>query len=190
MSNRAHAENGDSGRDAGAEGSRSVVVAFVATAVVLHGIFTVGLPALILDLTRGLAILNPDIGPARWLGAGLGGFGIYLYVWSAAHLLRRRSSAVPGKDATVLVTHGWYGRTRHPLLLGVVALLFGEAVFFSSLVLLAYALAYWLWLTAFVALKEEPDLRRTFGPRYDAYCREVPRWIPKLSRPANLDAPA
>lgn len=77
-------------------------------------------------------------------------------------------------------------RTRHPLLLGVVAILFGEAVFFSSLVLLAYALAYWLCLTAFVALKEEPDLRRTFGPSYDAYCREVPRWIPKLSRADDL----
>ena len=34
---------------------------------------------------------------------------------------------------------------------------------FSSLALLAYALLYWLWLTAFVALKEEPDLRLTFG---------------------------
>lgn len=53
----------------------------------------------------------------------------------------------------MLVTHGWYGRTRHPLLLGVVAILFGEAAFFSSLALLGYALAYWLWLTAFVALK-------------------------------------
>ena len=45
----------------------------------------------------------------------------------------------------------------------MVAILFGEAVFFSSLALLGYALAYCLWLTAFVALKEEPDLRRTFG---------------------------
>ena len=82
----------------------------------------------------------------------------------------------------MLVTHGWYGRTRHPLLLGVVAILFGEAVFFSSLALLGYALAYWLWLTLFVALREEPDLRRTFGSSYDAYCREVPRWLPGIRR--------
>lgn len=182
MSKRSHAENRGPGEDGGAGGSRSVVVAFVVTAIVLHGIFTVGLPALILDRTGGLPILNPDIGPARWLGAGLAGFGIYLYLWSAAHLLRRRTSAVPGREATVLVTHGWYGRTRHPLLLGVVAILFGEAVFFSSLALLGYALAYWLWLTAFVALREEPDLRRTFGSSYDAYCREVPRWIPRVRR--------
>lgn len=190
MSKRSQAENRDPGRAGDGPGSGSAVNTFVATAIVLHGIFTVGLPALILDLTRDLAILNPDVGPTRWLGAGLAGFGIYLYLWSAVHLLRRRTSAVPGKEATVLVTHGWYGRTRHPLLLGVVAILFGEAVFFSSLALLSYTLAYWLWLTAFVALKEEPDLRLTFGSSYDAYCREVPRWIPRLSRPADRDEPA
>ena len=97
---------------------------------------------------------------------------------------------MPGREATALLTHGWYGHTRHPLLLGVVAILLGEAVFFSSLALLGYALVYWLWLTLFVALKEEPDLRRTFGADYDAYCREVPRWIPKVSRPADRDEPA
>ena len=182
MSRESHAENRDPGRAGDARGSCSAVVAFVATAIVLHGVFTVGLPALILGRTEGMAMLHPDIGPARWLGAGLAAFGIHLYLWSAVHLLRRRTSATPGREATVLLTHGWYGRTRHPLLPGVVAILFGEAVFFSSLALLAYALAYWLWLTAFVALREEPDLRRTFGADYDAYCREVPRWIPKVSR--------
>ena len=185
MSKKSQAENRDPGHGAGAEGLRSVVVAFVATAIVLHGIFTVGIPVLILDRTEGLAMLHPDIGLARWLGVGLAGFGIYLYLWSAAHLLRRRTSATPGREATVLLTRGWYGRTRHPLLLGVVAILLGEAVFFSSLALLGYALVYWLWLTAFVALKEEPDLRRTFGADYGAYCREVPRWIPRLSRRAG-----
>lgn len=190
MSQKSHAENRDAGRAGDAGTPRSDVAAFVATAIVLHGVFTVGLPALILGLTPGLAILHADIGSARWLGAGLAGFGTYLYLWSAAQLLRRRTSAMPGREATALLTHGWYGHTRHPLLLGVVAILLGEAVFFSSLALLGYALVYWLWLTLFVALKEEPDLRRTFGADYDAYCREVPRWIPKVSRPADRDEPA
>ena len=64
-------------------------------------------------------------------------------------------------------------------------ILIGEALFFSSSALLGYALAHWLWLTAFVVLKEEPDLRRTFGARFDAYCREAPRWIPRFSGPAG-----
>ena len=53
-------------------------------------------------------------------------------------------------------------------------------MFFSSPALLGYALAYWAWLAAFVVVKEEPDLRRAFGAAFDAYCREVPCWIPRL----------
>ena len=182
MREKTHTEDPDSGRRPDETRSRFRVAAFVTTAVALHGVFTVGLPALILQRTAGLPMMLLDIGPARWLGAGLAGFGVYLYLWPAVHLLRRRTSAIPGKGPTVLVTHGWYGRIRHPLLLGVVAILFGEAVFFSSLALLGYALAYCLWLTLFVALKEEPDLRRTFGDSYDSYCRDVPRWVPRISR--------
>jgi len=32
----------------------------------------------------------------------------------------------------------------------------------------------------FVVFYEEPTLRRTFGAEYEAYCAEVPRWIPRL----------
>ena len=33
----------------------------------------------------------------------------------------------------------------------------------------------------FVLWYEEPTLRRTFGQEYDAYCRRVRRWLPRLS---------
>ena len=159
---------------------RTAILQTVVTGAFLHCVFTVGLPALILRWTDGILLLAASLGHWRWLGALLAGFGLYLYSWSAAHLLRSRTAAVPGERPTVLVTDGWYARTRHPLLLGVVAILVGEAVFFSSPALLGYALAYWAWLAAFVAVREEPDLRQAFGPAFDAYCREVPRWIPRL----------
>ena len=53
-------------------------------------------------------------------------------------------------------------------------------MFFISPALLGYALTYWVWLTAFVVVKEEPDLRRAFGARFETYVRDVPRWIPRL----------
>ena len=92
---------------------------------------------------------------------------------------------MPGAKPSVLVKDGWYARTRHPLLLGVVAILLSEAVFFSSLALLAYALAYWAWLAAFVVVREEPDLRKAFGSEFEIYCRDVPRWIPRPRRPTG-----
>ena len=39
----------------------------------------------------------------------------------------------------------------------------------------------------FVMGYEEPTLRRQFGAEYDAYCRQVGRWIPRLL-PANHPA--
>ena len=163
---------------------RGALARTILTAAALHGVFTVGLPALVLRHTQGTAPLAVDIGQSRWLGVALAAFGFYLYVWSAAHLLRSRTSAIPGAKPTILVTDGWYGRTRHPLLFGVVTILLGEAVFFSSPALAVYALTYWLWLTVFVLLKEEPDLRRAFGAQFDAYCQSVPRWIPRR-RPSS-----
>ena len=160
--------------------SRAAALELLAAAALLHGVFTVGLPALILRWSAGSPMLVANIGDLRWLGAVLAGFGVYLYLWSAVRLLRSRTSAVPGARPTVLVTDGWYARTRHPLLLGVMAILLGEAVLFANAALLGYALAYWAWLTAFVVVKEEPDLRRAFGPAFESYCREVPRWVPRL----------
>ena len=157
---------------------RSALSKTVATAAVLHGTFTVGLPLVILQWADDVSSLMPyDIGPLRWLGAAVVGFGIYLYSSTASRLRRSHTPAIPGAKPTVLVTDGWYARTRHPLLLGVVSILFGEAVLFSSPALAGYALIYWLWLTVFVMVKEEPDLRQAFGAQFDAYCRAVPRWI-------------
>ncbi len=162
--------------------SHSAALKTVLTAVVLYGVFIVGLPALILQRTGAIPLPSVDIGFLRWLGVPVAGFGFYLYLWAVGRLLRRQTSAIPGIAPSVLVTDGWYGRTRHPLLLGVVLILLSEAVFFSSVALLVYALAYWLWLTLFVVRREEPDLRRTFGEAFDDYCRDVPRWIPRARR--------
>ena len=151
----------------------------VLAAALLHGALTVGLPIAILRWTGDSPLLATGIGPLHWPGAALIAFGAYLYLSCAGHLLRSETSAIPATKPAVLVTDGWYARTRNPLLLGVVTILLGEAVLFVSLALAGYALAYWAWLTAFVVLREESDLRQAFGAGFDAYRKEVPRWIPR-----------
>lgn len=154
------------------------VLKTIAVGVVLHGLFTVTIPWVLLRHTAAWAPL--PLGPLRWVGVGLVAFGAYLYVWSVVYLLRHQTSAIPGERPAHLQVSGWYGRVRHPLLLGVVAILLGEAIGFASLALLVYALSYWLWLHAFVTLREERDLREAFGDAYTAYARAVPRWLPRL----------
>jgi protein-S-isoprenylcysteine O-methyltransferase Ste14 len=72
---------------------------------------------------------------------------------------------------------------------GVAAAIFGQALLFESRDLLIYGLLVWLAFHLFVHFYEEPTLRKTFGEEYDAFCREVPRWIPRLRRaPSSLSA--
>lgn len=56
----------------------------------------------------------------------------------------------------------------------------GQALFFGSAGLLAYAACVALGFHLFVVLWEEPHLREKFGAEYDEYFRRVPRWIPGL----------
>jgi hypothetical protein len=36
-------------------------------------------------------------------------------------------------------------------------------------------------VTLFVQLYEEPTLREMFGSEYEEYCKNVPRWLPRIS---------
>jgi len=57
----------------------------------------------------------------------------------------------------------------------------GEAIFFQSLRLLAYALLAWPISHLFVVFYEERTLKKKFGAQYEEYCKAVPRWIPRFT---------
>jgi protein-S-isoprenylcysteine O-methyltransferase Ste14 len=61
---------------------------------------------------------------------------------------------------------------------GVVFMLFGETIFFESILLLGFTMFIFLSFHLFVIGYEEPTLRRTFGKAYEQYCKSVPRWLP------------
>src|SRR5262249_38494529 len=85
-----------------------------------------------------------------------------------------------------LVVSGLYAHVRNPMYVGVVAAIFGQALFLAQSGLVIYGTLMWAAFHAFVALYEEPTLRRMFGPEYDAFRAHVPRWIPRVTawRPA------
>jgi protein-S-isoprenylcysteine O-methyltransferase Ste14 len=92
-----------------------------------------------------------------------------------------------------LVVTGLYRHVRNPMYVAVMAIVLGQALVFYSPALVAYAVAVWLALQAFILMYEEPTLRVTFGDRYAAYFAAVPRWIPRLKpwspEPAENAAP-
>jgi len=79
-----------------------------------------------------------------------------------------------------LVVRGFYRYVRNPMYVALVALIVGQGLVLGSAPLLGYAALLWLAFHGFVLLYEEPTLRATFGAEYDAFCANVPRWVPRL----------
>ena len=84
------------------------------------------------------------------------------------------SSDKPGK----LLTEGIYARIRHPRYVEGFFGLGGCALFTNYLAMYVLWAAY---VPAFLLIVhfEERELRERFGEAYEAYCRRVPRFVPR-----------
>jgi protein-S-isoprenylcysteine O-methyltransferase Ste14 len=82
-----------------------------------------------------------------------------------------------------LVVVGFYRYVRNPMYLGFIAgwiglwIVFGQA----NLAAIGVALAVVIGVNLFVRFYEEPTLRKMFGAEYEEYCRNVRRWVPRMS---------
>ncbi len=129
----------------------------------------------VLHFLLPLATLIP--GPVRWLAVVPFAFGAWLNLDADARFKRLETTVKPGLDAAVLVDGGPFALSRHPMYLGMVAILAAAAV-------LSGRAAPWIGPVGFAVLMdrrfipmEEASMRRVFGDRYDGYARRVRRWI-------------
>jgi protein-S-isoprenylcysteine O-methyltransferase Ste14 len=84
----------------------------------------------------------------------------------------------PERFPRKLITDGIYARMRHPRYVQLLIALIGYALIANYLA--AYlAVALWVPGIYIIALLEEKELRAHFGDIYGAYCRKVPRFLPK-----------
>ncbi len=80
-----------------------------------------------------------------------------------------------------LVVTGLYRYVRNPMYVAVCAVVAGQALLFGDSRLLVLAALFWLASYIFVIAYEEPTLKRTFGPQYEVFRANVPRWVPRLT---------
>jgi protein-S-isoprenylcysteine O-methyltransferase Ste14 len=81
-----------------------------------------------------------------------------------------------------LVTEGFFGICRNPLYVGNMLIYTGVFLMHGHpAVVVLGILSYWLIYESIIAA-EEFFLRGKFGPGYEDYCRDVPRWLPRFSR--------
>jgi protein-S-isoprenylcysteine O-methyltransferase Ste14 len=88
-----------------------------------------------------------------------------------------RGGRVYAKD---LVTEGIYGHVRNPMYVGNVLICLGVAIASNELAVALAAVPLAIFAYAAIVAAEEDYLRSRFGAAYEAYCRDVPRWVPNL----------
>ena len=80
---------------------------------------------------------------------------------------------------------GPFHYVRNPMSLSAVIVIFGLGLYESSMAILLFALAAFLFFHLVVVYVEEPGLEKRFGESYRAYKRSVHRWLPKFRGPKS-----
>ena len=101
-------------------------------------------------------------------------------VWALVCFRLVRTSPLPIKPSTKLVTTGPYRFVRNPMYVSVGLLYAGLALWFQivwALILLPVTIAI---VHFFIIPPEERYLEQKFGKEYLDYKARVPRWLPRL----------
>jgi protein-S-isoprenylcysteine O-methyltransferase Ste14 len=154
-----------------------VIARAIAYATLFIGLLLIYVPTRVLSwsgIVRPTAIEGPQI-----TGMIIGSTGAVVALWCVfTFAWIGRGTPAPFDPPRQLVIRGPYRFVRNPMYIGAGLALAGAALFYESVSLLAYGGTFLLASHVFVVWYEEPTLRRTFGPEYEAYCRRVRRWWP------------
>lgn len=103
-------------------------------------------------------------------GALVAGWG-WMMFWKA------RTTRVPGKESSSLVTGGPYRFMRNPMYVGLTLAYLGEAGMLTQIWPLLFLPLVLVYLNRVVIPLEERKLKEVFGTSYDDYRLRVHRWI-------------
>jgi protein-S-isoprenylcysteine O-methyltransferase Ste14 len=78
-----------------------------------------------------------------------------------------------------LVTEGVYAHVRNPMYLGNLLIVVGVALAANSWPTIIVGIPLALMMYVCIVAAEEEYLRSRFGTAFEAYCRDVPRWLPR-----------
>ena len=156
---------------------------FTAAASLAVGAAFFGLWFRLLPQWLGFTVEMAGAARWRWLAAvpSVLGFAIALRcVWDFGWT--GHGTPAPFAPPRRLVAVGFYRYVRNPMYVGFATGWIGLWVIFghANPAVIAVVLAMALGIHLFVVFYEEPTLRGKFGPDYEAYCRNVNRWWPRV----------
>lgn len=110
-------------------------------------------------------------------GVAVGAIGLALILLSLDLFRRHGTRPEPWEASTALIRSGLYRVSRNPMYLGMAVTSAGIAIYFESLVAGFLLTLVVVTIDRFVIAREERYLARRFGEDYEAYRRQVRRWL-------------
>jgi protein-S-isoprenylcysteine O-methyltransferase Ste14 len=122
-----------------------------------------------------------DPRPLGWIVVAIGAVVGLPCVWEFAW--RGLGTPAPFDPPRKLVISGPYRYVRNPMYVGMGIAMLGFAIVFphGAVIFLSELVIAFVLVSLFIVFYEEPTLRRMFGDDYLEYCRNVRRWIPRLT---------
>jgi len=108
--------------------------------------------------------------------------GLALFIASLRRFATEgKGTLAPWDPPRQFVVHGPYRFVRNPMISGVILILFGEACALLSRPHAIWATFALILNLIYIPAVEERQLVRRFGEPYLEYCRNVPRFVPRLT---------
>jgi protein-S-isoprenylcysteine O-methyltransferase Ste14 len=143
--------------------------------LVLPGVVAFIVPAV-------LALIDPWRTGVFLPGALVVLLGLVLLLWCVRDFyVSGKGTLAPWDPPKKLVVVGLYRYMRNPMYVGVIALVVGWSVLFTSPVLMCYALLLAIVFHIRVLTHEEQWLESQFGSEWRQYRSEVGRWVFRLT---------
>lgn len=128
------------------------------------------------DRVRPAPFLQPG-SPLLPLGGALIALGLAIMLWAFLHFRLARTSVLPNRPTTAILSTGPFRYSRNPIYAGMFVMVVGFAVALDSLWQFAALAALFAVLRWGVVAREEAYLTRKFGDAYLDYARQVRRWL-------------
>jgi protein-S-isoprenylcysteine O-methyltransferase Ste14 len=117
----------------------------------------------------GLSLISPRLfgSLGDWLGTLLVGLGLLVMLGAAAQMVLARTTVIPRRDPSSLVTTGLFAWSRNPIYLADALILTGAILWLDAILALPLIAGFaWLIQTRFIR-DEEARLTAAFGPEFD-----------------------
>jgi protein-S-isoprenylcysteine O-methyltransferase Ste14 len=147
--------------------------------------FTVLQPGMVAGLVPYFILGNPGTASFKNNFSSFQYIAIFIFAAGVMILLycismfavKGKGTLSPADPTKKLVVSGLYKYSRNPMYIGVMLILIGESLFFSSISLWIYTALVFTAFNLFIVLHEEPRLEEDFGTEYQQYLKAVRRWL-------------